>query len=34
MVKDVYEYPTVKELVEGIMTEAESIIHQRLAGMG
>ena len=28
------DIPTVQELVEGIMTEAESIIHQRLAGMG
>jgi nitronate monooxygenase len=28
------DIPTVQELVEGIMSEAESIIHQRLAGMG
>ena len=28
------DIPTVKELVDGIMSEAESIIHQRLAGMG
>ena len=28
------DIPTVQELVEGIMSEAESIIHQRLVGMG
>jgi len=28
------DIPTVKELIDGIMSEAESIIHSRLAGMG
>jgi len=28
------DIPTVKELIDGIMAEAESIIHTRLAGMG
>jgi NAD(P)H-dependent flavin oxidoreductase YrpB (nitropropane dioxygenase family) len=28
------DIPTVKELIDGIMSEAESIIHTRLAGMG
>ena len=28
------DIPTVKELIDGIMAEAESIIHSRLAGMG
>jgi nitronate monooxygenase len=29
----VYDVPTVKELIDRIMTEADSIIHQRLNGM-
>jgi NAD(P)H-dependent flavin oxidoreductase YrpB (nitropropane dioxygenase family) len=29
----IHDVPTVKELIDGIMSQAEGIIRQRLAGM-